>query len=258
MERWRHHAAFGGIHGRCRVHRAELLRLRPRATWPSRRRSRRAWSCARGCAASTAGRWWSSAPSGCAGVTSRQPRRRSERRTACVVPAARAGAAAPGPGDVGVALTLITEAIERPVDEPFEGAAPVRRPAVGPAAGAQVEIAVGGGRPRRRRRGGRPARRDRPRARRNGGALCRGCAVAGTGRAAARRRRRHDRRLHCRRHRLGGARCALRGCLGASGARSGPRPGGAGGRRRGSSGRRRGPISRLSVRCCGCSRSTVC
>ena len=27
MERWRHGAAFGGIHGRCRVHRAELLRL---------------------------------------------------------------------------------------------------------------------------------------------------------------------------------------------------------------------------------------
>ncbi len=28
MERWRHGVAFGGIHGRCRVHRAELLRLR--------------------------------------------------------------------------------------------------------------------------------------------------------------------------------------------------------------------------------------
>jgi tetratricopeptide (TPR) repeat protein len=27
MERWRHGAAFGGINGRCRVHRAELLRL---------------------------------------------------------------------------------------------------------------------------------------------------------------------------------------------------------------------------------------
>jgi tetratricopeptide (TPR) repeat protein len=27
MERWRHGAAVGGIHGRCRVHRAELLRL---------------------------------------------------------------------------------------------------------------------------------------------------------------------------------------------------------------------------------------
>lgn len=27
MEHWRHDAAFGGIHGRCRVHRAELLRL---------------------------------------------------------------------------------------------------------------------------------------------------------------------------------------------------------------------------------------
>ena len=27
MEHWRHGAAFGGIHGRCRVHRAELLRL---------------------------------------------------------------------------------------------------------------------------------------------------------------------------------------------------------------------------------------
>ncbi len=27
MERWRHGAAFGGIHGRCRVHRAEMLRL---------------------------------------------------------------------------------------------------------------------------------------------------------------------------------------------------------------------------------------
>ncbi len=27
MERWRHESAFGGIHGRCRVHRAELLRL---------------------------------------------------------------------------------------------------------------------------------------------------------------------------------------------------------------------------------------
>ena len=27
MERWRHGAAFGAIHGRCRVHRAELLRL---------------------------------------------------------------------------------------------------------------------------------------------------------------------------------------------------------------------------------------
>ncbi|HVM40338.1 MAG TPA: transcriptional regulator [Acidimicrobiia bacterium] len=28
MERWRHGAAFGGINGRCRVHRAEVLRLR--------------------------------------------------------------------------------------------------------------------------------------------------------------------------------------------------------------------------------------
>ena len=28
MERWRHHAAVGGINGRCRVHRAEILRLR--------------------------------------------------------------------------------------------------------------------------------------------------------------------------------------------------------------------------------------
>ncbi len=27
MERWRHGTAYGGIHGRCRVHRAELLRL---------------------------------------------------------------------------------------------------------------------------------------------------------------------------------------------------------------------------------------
>jgi tetratricopeptide (TPR) repeat protein len=27
MERWRHGVAFGGIHGRCRVHRAELLRM---------------------------------------------------------------------------------------------------------------------------------------------------------------------------------------------------------------------------------------
>ena len=27
MERWRHGAAFGGINGRCRVHRAELLRM---------------------------------------------------------------------------------------------------------------------------------------------------------------------------------------------------------------------------------------
>ncbi|MDZ7676126.1 MAG: hypothetical protein U5K30_13790 [Acidimicrobiales bacterium] len=27
MERWRHGAAFGGIHGRCRVHRAEMLRM---------------------------------------------------------------------------------------------------------------------------------------------------------------------------------------------------------------------------------------
>lgn len=27
MERWRHGAAFGGVHGRCRVHRAEMLRV---------------------------------------------------------------------------------------------------------------------------------------------------------------------------------------------------------------------------------------
>lgn len=27
MDRWRHDAAFGGIHGRCRVHRAEMLRM---------------------------------------------------------------------------------------------------------------------------------------------------------------------------------------------------------------------------------------
>lgn len=27
MERWRHGAAFGGLHGRCRVHRAEILRV---------------------------------------------------------------------------------------------------------------------------------------------------------------------------------------------------------------------------------------
>ena len=57
MERWSETNAIGSLHGRCRVHRAEILRLRglvrrggePGAAWPAR-------SCVPTCDASSAGR----------------------------------------------------------------------------------------------------------------------------------------------------------------------------------------------------------
>lgn len=66
MERWRHGQAFGGINGRCRVHRAETRKSSGCAGPATRRRRRRsmpATSFAHACGGSSAGRSPSSARS---------------------------------------------------------------------------------------------------------------------------------------------------------------------------------------------------
>ena len=55
MERWCETNAIGSLRGRCRVHRAEILRLRGSATRPRIRRSWPATSCGPTCGASWGG-----------------------------------------------------------------------------------------------------------------------------------------------------------------------------------------------------------
>jgi len=55
MERWHHGQPVGSIHGRCRVHRAEILRLRGSSD-EAEQEARRAKSCGPTCDGSTAGR----------------------------------------------------------------------------------------------------------------------------------------------------------------------------------------------------------
>ena len=75
MDTWRRGRAFGGVNGRCRVHRAELLRL----SGPASAAEDEALAA---CAELTDGRWSSSAPSACSAVTWTGPRRPSwQRRT---------------------------------------------------------------------------------------------------------------------------------------------------------------------------------
>ena len=56
MERWCRTNAIGSLHGRCRVHRAEILRLRGSCGEAETEALARARSCARTCAARWDGR----------------------------------------------------------------------------------------------------------------------------------------------------------------------------------------------------------
>ncbi len=81
MEHWRHGAAFGGINGRCRVHRAwsSCCGSVAPATSPKQRRLRPAMSFVRGCGVNSGGRSSSSATSAFAPATSMGPRRPTPR-----------------------------------------------------------------------------------------------------------------------------------------------------------------------------------
>ena len=87
-----------GFSGRCRVHRAEMLRLTWPCEAPRRKRSRRARNCGRGCDASSAGRSPNSGTSACARATSRGRRRPLSPPTTTLDAPARTGAAAPRAG----------------------------------------------------------------------------------------------------------------------------------------------------------------
>ena len=92
---------------------------RDRARRPSKRRSVRARSCVRGCAASSAGRSWSSAASGCARVTWPAPRRSfAEAHEHAWSPQPGLALLRLAQGDVAAAAALIADAIEHPLDIP--------------------------------------------------------------------------------------------------------------------------------------------
>ena len=146
MERWGRDAAFGGLHGRCRVHRAELLRTSGPAEAAEEEALLACAELGRGCAASTAGRWWSWARSVCGAATWPAPRRPSWRPTGtCWSPQPGLALLRLAQGHVGIALDLVTEAIERPEDNPSKEQPPFGDLRLAPLLAAQVEIATAAG-----------------------------------------------------------------------------------------------------------------
>ena len=161
MEHWRHGAAFGGINGRCRVHRAEMLRISgpcdaAEAEALGACDELRPWM-----RREFGGRSWSSAPSACARATWPAPRRRSSRRTPRLDTAPGAGARAVGAGRRRRCRRPHPPRHRPSLRHPVEGTTAVRRPA----AGAPARRAGRDRRGRRRRRhrptGGRGAPCDR-------------------------------------------------------------------------------------------------
>ena len=187
MERWRHGQPVGSIHGRCRVHRAEILRLRG--------------SCARGGAGSPAGlrgaaslpaprvrvaadRTWPHPPA--PGRHRRARRRRSARRTRSGGTRSPASPWCTWPGATSpLAAESIRDALEHPLSVPSKELPPHTELRRAPLFEAQVEIAVAAGDAGRGRRGSRRARAHRRGVRKQGARRQRGARIR-TGRAGRR------------------------------------------------------------------------
>jgi len=146
MERWRHGVAFGGIHGRCRVHRAELLRMSGpcdaaeaealRACEELRPWMRREFG-------------WPLAELGTIRLRKGDLAGAEE-----ALLAAHEHTWSPHPslallrleqGDVGVAGQIIADAVERPIDIPSKERPPFGQLRLAPLLDAQAEIAYAAG-----------------------------------------------------------------------------------------------------------------
>jgi tetratricopeptide (TPR) repeat protein len=146
MEQWRHGAAFGGINGRCRVHRAELLRI----SGPCDRAEQEALG------ACDELRPWMRREFGWPLVELGNIRLRKGDLAGAeeAFLAAHAHAWSPQPGlallrlaegDVEAATALITDAIAHPVDIPSKERPPFGDLRVAPLLDAQAEIAAAAG-----------------------------------------------------------------------------------------------------------------
>jgi tetratricopeptide (TPR) repeat protein len=146
MERWRHGAAFGGINGRCRVHRAEMLRI----SGPADAAEREA------IAACDELRPWMRREFGWPLVELGDIRlRRGDLEGAAAAYAeAHQHAWTPHPGlallrlaegEVDEAMTLILDAIEHPLNLPSKERPPFADLSLAPLLGAQAEIAASAG-----------------------------------------------------------------------------------------------------------------
>ncbi len=146
MERWRHGAAFGGINGRCRVHRAELLRV----SGPCDRAEEEALLACEEL------RPWMRREFGWPLVELGNIRLRkgdlAGAEEAYVAAHARAWSAQPGlallrlaQGDVPAASALIADAITHPDDLPWKQRPPFGDLRLAPLLEAQAEIAAAAG-----------------------------------------------------------------------------------------------------------------
>jgi tetratricopeptide (TPR) repeat protein len=143
MEHWRHGAAFGGIHGRCRVHRAELLRLSGTCDLAE----------AEALAACAELRPWMRREYGWPLVELGNIRFRSGdldgAREAYEEALAHSWTPQPGlalvhlaRGDIDLAATMIADAIEHPMDVPSKERPPFGPLRLAPLLDAQAEIAA--------------------------------------------------------------------------------------------------------------------
>ena len=146
MEQWREDAAFGGIHGRCRVHRAEVFRLRGASEAAEQEAQT---------ACDELAPWmrrefgWPLTELG----TIRLRRGDLEGAEAAFLAAhERAWDPQPGlaltrlaRGEIEAATAMITMALERPARVPFKERPPFRELGRAPLLAAQVEIAVAAG-----------------------------------------------------------------------------------------------------------------
>lgn len=146
MERWRHGAAFGGLNGRCRVHRAEMLRL----TGPCGTAEEEALLACEEL------RPWMRREFGWPLVELGNIRLRkgdlAGAEEAYLQAHERAWSAHPGlallrlaQGDVAAATLLIDEAVADPFDLPWKEQPPIGELRMAPLLEAQVEIAVAAG-----------------------------------------------------------------------------------------------------------------
>lgn len=146
MEQWRHKNAFGGFHGRCRVHRAELLRI----SGPCERAEQEALIACEEL------RPWMRREFGWPLTELGNIRLRKGDLAGAeeAFVAAHASSWSPQPGlarlrlaegDVPAASQMIREAIERPFDMPSKERPPYGGLRLAPLLDAQVEIAVAAG-----------------------------------------------------------------------------------------------------------------
>lgn len=146
MERWRHGAAFGGIHGRCRVHRAEILRV----TGPCDAAE------AEALAACDELRPWMRREFGWPlvelGIIRLRRGDLSGAEEAFAQAAEHAWSPQPGlallrlaEGDTATAADMIADAVEHPFDVPWKERPPVGDLRLAPLLDAQAEIAFAAG-----------------------------------------------------------------------------------------------------------------